>query len=203
MRPRPRRCALLLQGVLIALAACDSRDAVPPDARAVPAADALALARQVADTMTADLRARIFAELQRAGPAAAMAVCADSAQAVTARYARAGVLVRRVSDRYRNPANRPDAYESDWLERLDSLRAAGALPVEVVDTVVDDRGRALRYLRPVLVAEPCLACHGDRAAMQPAVLSLLDARYPEDHATGYRAGELRGAVSVRVAVQPE
>ncbi len=54
--------------------------------------------------MTADLRTRVFAELQRAGPAAAMAVCADSAQALTDRHARAGVLVRRVSDRYRNPS---------------------------------------------------------------------------------------------------
>lgn len=203
MNPRRRRLGWLLPGLMIALSACDRRDAEPAAARAVPVAEALALARQVADTMTADLRARVFAELERAGPAAAMAVCADSAQAVTARHARAGVTVRRVSDRFRNPANRPDAFESGWLERLDSLRAAGTLPVEVIDTVVEDGGRALRYLRPVLVAEPCLACHGDRAGMQPAVLGLLDARYPEDRATGYRAGELRGAVSVRVPVQQE
>lgn len=161
------------------------------------------LARHVADTMTADLRARVFAELQRGGPAAAMAVCADSAQAVTARYARDGVYVRRVSARYRNPANEPDALENEWLLRLHSLRAAGALPAEVVDTVAEQAGSVLRYLRPVLIAEPCLTCHGDRAGMQPEVLQLLAERYPDDRATGYRPNDLRGAVSVRVPLMQQ
>jgi hypothetical protein len=42
----------------------------------------------------------------------------------------------------------------------------------------------------------CTPCHGERltAAVQDAVR----VRYPDDRATGYQPGDLRGAVSVRV-----
>jgi hypothetical protein len=38
-----------------------------------------------------------------------------------------------------------------------------------------------------------LACHGPEEALQPEVRAALDQRYPEDRATGYAAGDLRGA----------
>jgi hypothetical protein len=42
----------------------------------------------------------------------------------------------------------------------------------------------------------CLACHGQVSSLDPAVRAVLAERYPADRATGYRAGDLRGAVSV-------
>jgi hypothetical protein len=45
---------------------------------------------------------------------------------------------------------------------------------------------------------PCLACHGSPKQFDVAVADLLREKYPDDRAVGYKVGDLRGAVSVRV-----
>jgi hypothetical protein len=49
------------------------------------------------------------------------------------------------------------------------------------------------------VQEKCLACHGDPAEIDPAVRQVVAVTFPADAAVGYRAGDLRGAISVRVS----
>jgi hypothetical protein len=58
----------------------------------------------------------------------------------------------------------------------------------------------LRYFLPVLVAERCLTCHGERAAIAEPLQRVIAERYPTDAAVGYAVGELRGAVVVRAAL---
>ena len=72
---------------------------------------------------------------------------------------------------------------------------AGTKPQEIVETA----DGALRLLRPIVVAAPCLTCHGAPANIDPEVRRLLAERYPNDQATGYRTGDFRGAVWVRIA----
>lgn len=172
-------------------------------AGAAPPAEAVERARLAANGLGKELQTRLFAALDSGGPERAIGFCADSAQAWTARHAREGVYVRRVSLRVRNPRNAPDAAETRELQRLDSLHQAGALPSEVIRTTRNVSGESVvEYLRPIIVQERCLACHGDRESMQPAVRSILDARYPTDAAIGYRTGDLRGVLSVRVPLEP-
>jgi hypothetical protein len=104
-----------------------------------------------------------------------------------------------VSLRVRNPANRPDPAEERLLRRLDSLRAAGSLPNEVVRSTRSPSGeRVVEYARPILVQQGCLACHGDPERLAPGVREILRTRYPSDQAVGYRVGDLRGLISARV-----
>lgn len=164
-----------------------------------PDSQTVARARDAANGLGKDLQARLFAALDSGGPALAVTFCADSAQAWTARHAQEAVYVRRVSQRVRNPANRPDSVEARELVRLDSLHRAGTLPGEVVRQRVAENGaRVVEYMRPILVQERCLTCHGPRDQIAPAVRALIAERYPSDSATGYSAGELRGMISVRV-----
>ncbi len=165
----------------------------------MPPGDGVARARLAADGLGRELMPRLIAALDSGGPEHAVSYCADSAQAWTARQAGEGVYIRRVSLRVRNPANRPDSTERRHLERLDSLNRAGELPGEVVLTRLGEGGEpVVDYLRPILVQERCLACHGARDQLSPAVRELLADRYPTDEATGYEAGDLRGMISVRV-----
>jgi hypothetical protein len=53
-------------------------------------------------------------------------------------------------------------------------------------------------MRAIRLQEFCLACHGPADSIAPAVKQVITARYPNDQATGYAIGELRGAISVRV-----
>jgi two-component system NtrC family sensor kinase len=72
-----------------------------------------------------------------------------------------------------NPANAPDEFERKALHAFDK----GA--VEVIDTVMTEGGRVLRYLMPLEVEEACLSCH---------------ARH------GYKIGDIRGALSLTIPI---
>ena len=154
----------------------------------------------MADGLGKDLQTQLVAQMQAGGPLSAVAFCADSAQAFTVRHASEGVYVRRVSERTRNPVNAPDSMEQRILGVFTALHETGEKPAEFVEARSADGGRTLHYLRPIFVQEKCLTCHGDPASMDPAVRRLVAERYPADRATGYRVGDLRGAISVRVPV---
>lgn len=160
---------------------------------------ALEQARAAADALTKDLMGKLLDELSDGGPGEALRVCSEVAREIAATHSTDGITVRRVSRRVRNPADRPDAFEAERLERLAALHDRGELPREVTEVVADESGnRALRYLRPITVKPLCLQCHGDPEGFTPEVRRILAERYPDDEATGYAAGDLRGAVSVSV-----
>jgi hypothetical protein len=139
--------------------------------------------------------------LEAAGPDSALAFCADSAQALTARYQLAGVDVHRTSLRVRNPSNAPDSAEVRVLGYLAGLKTAGTLPTEFVEVRRSGDGiRELRYYRPVTIAAGCLNCHGAVEAIKPSIRAVLAERYPEDAAVGYAEGDLRGVVAARVGL---
>jgi len=166
-----------------------------------PDSQSVALARAVADSVGDEIWGLLAAALDRGGPDLAIHYCADSAQARTLRHWRAGVYVRRVSDRVRNVDDTPDAVERRYLERLAAEYRAGRLPAEVVEVIRGpDGGYQLQYIRPILVESRCLPCHGDPAGFSAEVRRVLARRYPNDRATGYAVGDLRGAISVRVAL---
>ncbi|MBU0678495.1 MAG: DUF3365 domain-containing protein [Verrucomicrobia bacterium] len=54
------------------------------------------------------------------------------------------------------------------------------------------------YYKPLIVQPICLQCHGDPETFSPAVRTILEERYPEDNAVGYRAGDLRGLIKVKM-----
>lgn len=160
----------------------------------------LRAARDAAGALGQGLMKELLTRLASGGPDSALVFCTDSAQALTARYQLAGVDVHRTSLRVRNPSNAPDSAEVRVLEYLAGLKAAGTLPPEYVEVRRSgDGSRELRFFRPVTVAAGCLTCHGAAESIAPSIRRLLAERYPNDQATGYSEGDLRGAVAVRVA----
>jgi hypothetical protein len=198
--PPLRSLAALLAATGLA-AACSRAERAGPSL-SPPDSASVAAARSAAASLGADLLGMLTRALEEGGPDAAIAFCADSAQARSARHQAEGVQVRRVGTRVRNPANAPDSVERAVLERFAAALAAGTAPRDTAFMMAGAGGGAeLRYMRPVLLAPPCLACHGDPAAMSDRVRGVLAARYLDDQAVGYRVGELRGAVSVRRGVR--
>jgi hypothetical protein len=170
------------------------------EAGAVPAAD-LERARQTATALSQDLAGLVFSTLEAQGPAAAVRVCSEVAEERTAAHAADGVYVRRVSERLRNPRNAPDAQEEAALREMRRLDAEGSLPPELLRVISRGDEQWLHLVRPIRVQQPCLTCHGPVEAIPGDVRQILAERYPDDQATGYAAGDLRGAVSVRVPMQ--
>ena len=158
--------------------------------------------RAAAAALNETLVARMTRSLRDSGPEGAMSVCAWQARALADEVGqREGVTVKRTSLRLRNPANGPDAYEKDLLARLAARARAGDLPDESLDERRENGRAVYRYARPLVVGALCLTCHGRPAEIPAEVRKMLDNRYPEDTATGYAEGELRGIVSVVIPAQ--
>ena len=53
------------------------------------------------------------------------------------------------------------------------------------------------WIRGIFIERPvCLSCHGPPGSLDPEVTTALKNLYPQDEATGYRMGDLRGAFVV-------
>ena len=157
-------------------------------------------ARKVAGALPPKLLAVLSAEMEKGGPEGAIAVCRDKApQLAKAASEESGWAVRRVSLKNRNPKAVPDAWERAALEEFDRRAAAGETPatIEKGEVVTDGGRKTYRYMKALPTLALCLQCHGAQASLSPAVKERLSALYPDDKATGYSAGQIRGAMTIR------
>lgn len=158
-------------------------------------------ARQVAAGMQQALASKLLGEIKANGPESAISVCTTLAPDVASRISRErGWRVTRVSLRTRNPVlGTPDAWEQRVLADFDAQAARGAKPdtIEKAEVVHEPQGRYFRYMKALPVAPLCTSCHGAAEAIPAGVKARLAHEYPNDRATGYRPGELRGAISIK------
>lgn len=174
-----------------------AEDAPPP-----PEAE-LAVARAATKDLGERLRSELVAALKAGGPSVALGVCRTIAPAIAEEASQShGLEVGRTALKVRNPDNAPDAFERRVLEDFVRKIGDGADPAALDHAeVIAGNGETLfRYMRAIpTAAEPCLACHGSNieAGLKAEILEL----YPDDQATGFEAGELRGAFTVTRKMQ--
>lgn len=177
-----------------------------PAAHAQDEQAALAEAREAVTALMQQLGQAMQQAMASGGPAAAIEVCRDRAPALTSELSRRhGWRITRVGTRVRNPLlGTPDAWEQQVLADFEARRQAGEpLKTMAFHAVVEEpAGPQFRYMKAIGVQPLCLTCHGDPAAIPEPVRAVLAREYPHDAATGYRAGDLRGAFSVKRAMQP-
>jgi hypothetical protein len=63
---------------------------------------------------------------------------------------------------------------------------------------VVDLGTKVGVMRPIAHRASCSPCHGLDSQLTPKVRAELKDRYPKDHATGFKEGDLRGWLWVEV-----
>lgn len=165
---------------------------------AVAADDALlGEARKVATMLPPKLLTALQEEIKRSGPEGAIPVCKDMAPKMAGEISQqTGWKIKRVSLKTRNEARAiPDEWEKAALEDFDKRAAAGEPPAQLEKG--EKIGNEFRYIKALPVQPLCLGCHGNADQISPAVKSVLGTHYPNDRATGYSAGQIRGAISVR------
>lgn len=166
------------------------------DTPAPPLTD-VARANALSQQLGSRLKAALEAALQQGGPMAAITVCRDQAQVIAAEVSRdSGWTVGRTALRVRNPANAPDAWERQILEgfTLAAEDGASVAGLSFHETTGNGDQRRWRYMKAIPTGPVCAACHGSN--VDPAVLETIRAAYPDDQATGFAPGSLRGAFTV-------
>ncbi len=156
--------------------------------------------RALADQLMSELKTELGKAMQQGGPVAAVAVCKSRAPEIAARLsASSGAEVSRTALRLRNPVNAPDDLERAVMQgfaaELSSGLPAATAPPEAILESRSARGIERRYLRAIVMQPVCLACHG--ASLAPELEMAIAHDYPQDTATGFETGQLRGAVTVR------
>ncbi len=177
---------------------CATLLAVALPAQAEPRPELDGEARGIVKSFFTALKGELVGALESGGPVEAIAVCNERAPVLADEAAGAsGWRVARTSLKLRNPDNAPDAWETAVLRNFDARAAAGEAPDTIeFSAVVDQQGRrTYRFMKAIPTAEkPCLACHGK--TLSPQVQARLAELYPDDRATGYAAGEIRGAFTL-------
>lgn len=185
--------ALAAIGAGLALSSCAT---VPPPSTELAEAD-LASAGAIADQFQQRLSLQLITALREGGPVTGIEVCARQAPAIAAALSQeTGSEVRRISLAPRNPAAMPEAYLQAPLQDLQARPLNEEGRPRMIGWIegrgVDARHITLRSV--VMQDQPCGACHGKEIA--PDVQAAIDRHYPADMATGFSAGELRGAIMV-------
>jgi hypothetical protein len=154
-----------------------------------------------AKSAIAELAASLQAELKRAmqegGPVNAIAVCNSKAGPIAESVAsEQGLQLGRVSLRNRNPANAPSSWQRLVLKSFENRKAAGEDPAGLSwMEVAEIQGRQqFRFMKAIPTSPLCLQCHG--SAIAPDVSARLNELYPQDKATGFAEGDIRGAFVV-------
>jgi hypothetical protein len=149
------------------------------------------LARASTNRLQMQLKQELSGAMSDDGLATALGVCSQRATELTGQVSsQSNLEVRRVSLRHRNPDNRASAGEA-------SILALMAARPDLADTMIVRDGAPM-YMRAIRINMPlCLQCHGMEEDLAPDVIEQLTKLYPDDTATGFSQGDLRGAFVVR------
>ena len=160
--------------------------------------EARALVKQFATRLQGALKGAIEAQ----GFAHAIGVCKIEAPEIARSLgAESGWRVARTALRLRNPNNAPTPEEravlADFLARAEAGEDLAKMDNEAV---TQEAGRRrYRYMKAIPLGEICTNCHGTE--IDPDLAAAIRAKYPQDRATGFKIGELRGAFTLSKALE--
>ncbi len=177
--------ALLFTGMIAARAEDTAQQAFEKDAQAA------------IKELASSLKSSLMAAMNEGGPAEAVSVCHLIAPTLAAEISKKyGLEIRRTSLKVRNPANEADAWETDVLQRFETRLASGEAIQKLTfkEKVDSESGSQWRMMKAIPTDKVCLSCHGKKIA-EP-VQARIDTHYPDDMATGFKLGDIRGAFTV-------
>jgi len=200
-KPRPGKIWWLsgLVCSVVAVTSCESGDLESAEVAVLtPAQEEAAVSRsmQAVKLLSERLSTQLKAALTAGGPENAVMVCLQVAQPLTGATSDEleGLSISRTSLQVRNSDNSPDQVDRKILEAWQELADSDqALPDHEIVPLSGDR--ALFY-KPIITQSLCLSCHGSADEFSPELLELLAQKYPQDQASGYQEGDLRGAFRV-------
>ena len=144
-----------------------------------------------------ELKATLQASMKAKGPVESIAVCHLDAPLISSKVSKEkGMTVERTALKYRNQANKPDAWETSVLEQFEQRKQKGesVKTIDFSEMTEYDGKKVFRYMKAIPTGEVCLKCHGSN--IQQPIANKIKSLYPNDMATGFKKGDIRGAFSV-------
>jgi len=183
--------------ILITSIACNQQDAtVEQDSiELTNDKERLAKGKELTAITFSKLSSVLKGKMKEGGVHEAIFYCNVSAFSLVDSISKANdVTIKRVSLKYRNPANQPDSLEAVVIN---NYQLAIESKTEV-KPVVYSEGSSDLYFAPILTKGMCLSCHGTPGKhISDADYAFIKEKYPIDKAINYSADDLRGIWSIK------
>lgn len=153
--------------------------------------------RAAMKALGAELKATLQSAMKSDGPLKAISVCNEKAPELAQKIsAEKGMEVSRTSLKTRNELNAPDPWELSVLEQFEHRKAEGeaVAGIEYSEITTLNGSKVFRYMKAIPADDVCLMCHGTQIADD--LSAEIKKLYPNDRATGFTKGDIRGAFSV-------
>ncbi len=198
-RPIPSIRQCLAATALLAIAC--ALPARADDATAGLDAGLVQSTRGIAAELVNQLGQKLKGAMANEGPVAAVSVCKEAAPAIAKSLsAQHGAQVTRVGTRVRNTKmGVPNDWQKEALAGFEARIDKGDKPTELEYWKVvenSDGKRELHFAKPIVTQPLCVTCHGKAEDIPAPLMEKIRAEYPDDQATGYSVGKLRGAVVI-------
>jgi len=167
--------------------------AVPATLSAEVQKDAIQLGKSIAAETFSLLSSNLQTAIQQDGVSNALPFCSLAASPLTASMAgKHGVTIRRITHKPRNPAGRADITELAILNHFEAALTNTNSPPPLVTNFT---ASTATFFAPIILNnELCLKCHGEPGKdISSENVALIAHLYPQDEATGFKLGQLRGA----------
>lgn len=193
-----RLLSLLLIAVSSGITGCGTD--TQPSTTATPLAT-LTPAQQAQKERAIDAKDKLFTsllgELTKSmgenGPAKSISVCKTRAPEIATTVGEEmGVRIGRTSFKLRNKNNDAPQWAANFVEQKIEKTIEVSLP--------DDE---LGVLLPIRLKATCTLCHGDDQQVMPDVKAAIVSNYPNDSATGFAEGDIRGYFWMEVPAENE
>jgi hypothetical protein len=147
----------------------------------------------VSTLLVQKLGGELKTQMQTSGALGALHFCSQNAQILTEQVGKeSNTSIKRVSINNRNPINKANKQETALLNEWSNLVKSGKpLPSHILVKTSDT---STSYYKPIVINnEACLKCHGN---IEGDLAKAIAIAYPEDKATGYKMGDLRGMIVI-------
>lgn len=142
---------------------------------------------EITQSVGSTLMQTVQKHMSESGVEGALEFCQANALPITDSLARKhDVTIKRTAFRTRNPENDPTEFE---LKVLSNMKGQDIYEPAISYT---EEGNPV-YYEPIVLKDFCQTCHGvPGQSMTIETDSLIKAHYPNDEATGFSSGDLRG-----------
>jgi hypothetical protein len=156
------------------------------------------LGSQIAGATKQTLGKNLQAAIQDGGIENAIGFCNLNAMPLVDSLNRKyGARIRRVSSKVRNPVDRPVGVEQEILEAYEYQWQDSVALDENIQVINENE---YLFTKPIMVDNAlCLYCHGKPSnGLTAETEQFIKSKYPDDEATGYEIGDLRGMWSITI-----
>jgi len=154
-------------------------------------------AKGVIKAFAGDLKDTLVKGMKAKGPEHAINLCNEKAPGIAEKHSAGEWQISRTSLKIRNPGNSPTQWQKQILESFEQRKDSGEDVKAMAATHVKDGD--FYFVKAIPTGPVCTTCHGKE--LNPAVSNKLTELYPNDKATGFAPGDIRGAFVVKKSIK--